>query len=186
MHDLIATTTSWVMPTHTGTEALAFLLRWFHFLAGITWIGLLYFFNLVNVPFMKQVDAGMKPKVFQYLTLPALQWFRWSALVTVFVGFWYWVQMYVALDAHNMGVSPWSTIGFFLLVWIVSWGILSFVISKAPSGYVLGLITAVIVIAAGYLFVNYTPVGQDDNHVLAIGVGGGMGFIMLFNVWGII
>lgn len=186
MHELIAVTTSWVMPTHTGTEALAFLLRWFHFLAGITWIGLLYFFNLVNVPFMKQVDAGMKPKVFQYLTLPALQWFRWSALATVFVGFWYWAQMYVALDAHNMGVSPWSTIGFFLLVWIVSWGILFFVISKAPSGYVLGLITAVIVIAAGYLFVNFTPVGQDDNHVLAIGVGGGMGIIMLFNVWGII
>ena len=147
---------------------------------------MLYFFNLVNVPFMKQVDAGMKPKVFQYLTLPALQWFRWSALLTVFVGFWYWAQIYVAADAERMGVSPWSTIGFFLLIWIVSWGILYFVISKAPSGYVLGLITAVVVIAAGYLFVNYTPVGQDDNHVLAIGVGGGMGIIMLFNVWGII
>lgn len=186
MHDLIATTASWVMPTHTGTEALAFLLRWFHFMAGITWIGLLYFFNLINVPFMKQVDAGMKPKVFQYMTLPTLQWFRWSALVTVFMGFWYWVQMYVVLDARNMGVSPWSTIGFFLLLWIVSWGILYFVISKAPSGYVLGLITTVVVIAAGYLFINYTPVGQDDNHVLAIGVGGGMGIIMLFNVWGII
>ena len=38
------------MPTHTGTEALAFILRWIHLLAGITWVGLLYFFNLVNVP----------------------------------------------------------------------------------------------------------------------------------------
>jgi uncharacterized membrane protein len=186
MHELIAVTTSLVMPTHTGTEALAFLLRWFHFLAGITWIGLLYFFNLVNVPFMKQVDATMKPKVFQYMTLPTLQLFRWSALITVFVGFWYWAQVFVAADAQRMGVSPLSTIGFFLLIWIVSWGILFFVISKAPSGYVLGLITTVVVIAAGYLFLNYTPVGQDDNHVLAIGVGGGMGIIMLFNVWGII
>ena len=186
MHELIAVTTSWVAPTHTGTEALAFLLRWVHFLAGITWIGLLYFFNLVNVPFMKQVDASMKPKVFQYMTLPTLQLFRWSALVTVFVGFWYWAQIFVAGDAHRMGVSPLSTIGFFLLIWIVSWGILYFVISKAPSGYVLGLITTVVVIAAAYLFVNYTPVGRDDNHVLSIGVGGGMGIIMLFNVWGII
>jgi uncharacterized membrane protein len=186
MHELIAVTTSWVMPIHTGTEALAFLLRWFHFLAGITWIGLLYFFNLVNVPFMKQVDATMKPKVFQYMTMPTLQLFRWSALITVFVGFWYWAQIFVAGDAHRMGVSPLSTIGFFLLIWIVSWGILFFVISKAPSGYVLGLITLVVVIAAGYLFLNYTPVGQDDNHVLSIGVGGGMGIIMLFNVWGII
>jgi len=90
MQHLIAFAASWVMPTHTGTEALALILRWFHFIAGITWVGLLYFFNLVNVPFMKQVDAGMKSKVFQYLTLPALNWFRWSALVTVFVGFWYW------------------------------------------------------------------------------------------------
>ena len=59
-------------------------------------------------------------------------------------------------------------------------------IKKAPSGYVLGVITAVVVIAAAWLFLTYTPVGQDDNHVLSIGVGGGLGFIMLFNVWGII
>ena len=55
-----------------------------------------------------------------------------------------------------------------------------------PSGYVLGALTAILVYAAGWLFVNYTPVGGDDNHVLAIGVGGGMGIVMLFNVWGII
>jgi uncharacterized membrane protein len=186
MHDLIAFAASWVMPTHTGTEALGFILRWFHFLAGITWIGLLYFFNLVNVPFMKQVDAGMKPKVFQYLTLPALQLFRWSALITVIVGFWYWAQIFVAADADRMGVSPWSTVGLFLLIWIVSWAILTFVIKKAPSGYVLGVITTVVVILASWLFLTYTPVGQDDNHVLSIGVGGGFGIIMLFNVWGII
>jgi uncharacterized membrane protein len=186
MHHLIAFASFWVMPTHTGEEALALILRWFHFMAGITWIGLLYFFNLVNVPFMKQVDAGMKPKVFQYMTLPAMQWFRWSALLTVFVGFWYWSQIYVAADARRMGVSPLSTIGLFLLIWIGSWAILNFVIKKAPSGYVLGVITTVIVIAAAWLFLTYTPVGQDDNHVLSIGVGGGFGFIMLFNVWGII
>jgi len=176
----------WVMPTHTGTEALALILRWFHFLMGITWVGLLYFFNLVNVPFMKQVDAAMKPKVFQYMTMPTLQLFRWSALWTVFFGFWYWAQIYVAADAKRMGVSPWGTVGLFLLIWIVAWGILSVVISKAPSGYVLGAITTVVVIAAAWLFVNFTPVGQDDNHVLSIGVGGGFGIIMLFNVWGII
>jgi uncharacterized membrane protein len=186
MHNLTALAAFWVMPTHTGTEALAFILRWFHFIMGITWIGLLYFFNLVNVPFMKQVDATMKPKVFQYMTMPTLQLFRWSALLTVFFGFWYWQQIYVTADAARMGVSPWSTIGLFLLIWIVAWGILYFVISKAPSGYVLGAITAVVVIAAGWLFVNYTPVGKDDNHVLSIGVGGGMGIIMLFNVWGVI
>jgi uncharacterized membrane protein len=186
MQCLIAVAAFWVMPTHTGTEAFALILRWFHIVAGITWVGLLYFFNLVNVPFMKQVDAAMKPKVFQYLTLPALNWFRWSALLTVFLGFWYWGQIYVGPDAARMGVSGLSTIGLFWLVWIVSWGILFAVIKNAPSGYVLGIITAVVVVAAGWLFVSYTPVGQDDNHVLSIGVGGGLGIIMLFNVWGII
>ena len=109
-----------------------------------------------------------------------------SALLTVFVGFWYWAQIYVAADATRMGVSGGSTIGLFLLIWIGAWGILFFVISRAPSGYVLGAITAVVVVLAGWLFVNFTPVGQDDNHVLSIGIGGGFGFIMLFNVWGII
>ena len=172
MHHMIALAVSWVMPTHTWTEALAIILRWIHLLAGITWIGLLYFFNLVNVPFMKQVDAGMKPKVFQYMTLPTLQWFRWSALVTVIAGFWYWAQIYVAADAERMGVSPLGAIGLFLLIWIVTWGILYFVISKTPSGYVLGALTTILVILAGWLFVNFTPVGQDDNHVLSIGIGG--------------
>jgi uncharacterized membrane protein len=186
MQHPIALAVLWVMPTHTGTEALAILLRWVHLVAGITWVGLLYFFNLVNVPFMKQVDAGMKPKVFQFMTMPTLQLFRWSALLTVFVGFWYWAQIYVAADATRMGVSGGSTIGLFLLIWIGAWGILFFVISRAPSGYVLGAVTAVVVVLAGWLFVNFTPVGQDDNHVLSIGIGGGFGFIMLFNVWGII
>jgi len=185
MQNLVALA-AWVMPTHTGTEALAIILRWVHLLAGITWVGLLYFFNLVNVPFMKQVDAGMKPKIFQFMTMPTLQWFRWSAMLTVVAGFWYWAQIYVAADAQLMGTSPWGTIGLFLLIWIAAWGILYFVITRAPSGYVLGVITTVVVIAAAWLFVTYTPVGQDDNHVLSIGVGGGFGFIMLFNVWGII
>src|ERR1700680_1311530 len=184
MHGLTAF--ALVIPSHPGTEALALILRWFHFLAGITWIGLLYFFNLVNVPFMKQVDATTKPKVFQYLTLPTLNLFRWSALITVFVGFWYWAQMFVGPDAQRMGVGAGRPIGLFLLVWIVSWGILFAVIKKLPSGYVLGAVTTVVVIAAAWLFVNYTPVGQDDNHVLSIGVGGGFGFTILSTSVGIL
>ncbi|HXY03983.1 MAG TPA: urate hydroxylase PuuD [Terriglobales bacterium] len=186
MQSLSALVGMWVMPTHTGTEALALILRWFHFIAGITWVGLLYFFNLVNVPFMKQVDASMKPKIFQYMTMPALQIFRWSALLTVFFGLWYWGQILVAPDAAREGKSAAATIGLFLLVWIVASAILYFVISKSPSGYLLGAVVLIVVIAASWAFLKYTPVGQDDNHVLSIGVGGGMGIIMLFNVWGII
>ena len=123
MHHVVASAVM-VMPTHTGAEATQLILRWFHIIAGITWVGLLYFFNLVNVPFMKQVDASMKAKVFQYLTLPALNWFRWSALATVFLGFWYWGQFYVGPDAQREGGSELATIGFFLLLWIAVWFIL--------------------------------------------------------------
>ena len=176
-----------VQPTISGAEAAKLILRWFHLIAGITWIGLLYFFNLVNVPFMKQVDAAVKPKIFENLTLPALNWFRWSALVTVFVGGWYWGQFLVAPDAQRDGGSEGKTMGLFLLIWIVAFFLLYFVIKKVtPNGYVLGAITALLVYAAGWLFVHYTPVGGDDNHVLCIGIGGGFGIVMLFNVWGII
>ena len=176
-----------VMPMITGQEATQLILRWFHFLAGITWVGLLYFFNLINVPFMKQVEAATKPKIFQSLTLPALNWFRWSALATVFIGFWYWGQFLVGPDAKREGTSGLTTILFFLFLWIAVFFILFLVIKKiTPSGYVLGVITAILVYAAGWIFVNHTPVGADDNHVLCIGVGGGMGILMLFNVWGII
>ena len=53
--------------------------RWIHFVAGITWIGLLYFFNLVNVPLMKELDATTKGKVMPSLMMRALWWFRMSA-----------------------------------------------------------------------------------------------------------
>ena len=186
MHLLSGFAAWMVMPEHTGTETLAFLLRWVHFLAGITWIGLLYFFNLINVPFMKQVDAAMKPKVFQNLTMPALQWFRWSALVTVFVGFWYWAQVYVAGDAARMEVSPWSTVALFLLVWIVAWAIYYPIVLKTPNPWLLVVVVVALMVVAGWIFVNFAPVGRDDNHVLAIGIGGGMGLFMMLNVWGII
>jgi len=66
-----------------GAEISHIVLRWLHFVAGITWIGLLYFFNLVNVPLQKGLDADTKKKVNPQLLLPALWYFRWGALVTV-------------------------------------------------------------------------------------------------------
>ncbi len=185
MHHVVMT--SLALPTISRAEAIELIIRWFHFLAGVLWVGLLYFFNLINVPFMKQVDPAAKPKIFQTLTLPALNWFRWASLLTVFLGLWYYGEFLIAPDAKLQGGGAGATIGFFLLLWIAVWAILFFIIKKAnPNGYVLGIITTILVYAAGWLFVNRTPVGGDDNHVLAIGVGGGMGIVMLFNVWGII
>jgi uncharacterized membrane protein len=69
-----------------GTSWVEQLFRWTHFLAGITWIGLLYFFNFINAGFMKQLDAGQKGVVVPLLMPPALNWFRHGATVTVLAG----------------------------------------------------------------------------------------------------
>ena len=55
-------------------------LRWLHFLAGITWIGMLYFFNLVSMPVMKELDDATRGKVIPNLMPRALWWFRWGAV----------------------------------------------------------------------------------------------------------
>lgn len=70
----------------TTTEGLLFLLRWFHFLAGITWIGLLYYFNFVQTPFFAETEANVRTAAISKLVPRALWWFRWSAFVTVIVG----------------------------------------------------------------------------------------------------
>lgn len=62
------------------------LLRWLHIAAGITWIGLLYYFNFVQGPFMNAVDADVKAVATRTLVPRALAWFRHSATVTVLAG----------------------------------------------------------------------------------------------------
>src|SRR5262249_19882691 len=87
-----------------GTPLLQLVLRWIHFIAGITWVGLLYFFNLVNTPFLKQIDASTRARVVPVLMPRALWWFRWASLVTVFAGIWYWMII-VSPAAHNPRTS---------------------------------------------------------------------------------
>src|SRR2546429_104061 len=58
------------------------LLRWLHFLAGITGIGLLYYFNFVQGPFFAEADGATKSAATQKLVPRALWWFRWGAMFT--------------------------------------------------------------------------------------------------------
>ena len=61
-------------------------LRYLHVWAGILWIGLLYYFNFVQIPTMPKVPAELKPGVTKYIAPKALFWFRWAALATVVLG----------------------------------------------------------------------------------------------------
>src|SRR3954465_10051809 len=67
-------------------EGLMFLLRWLHFFFGITWIGLLYYFNFVQGAFFAETDAATKSGAIQKLVPRALWWFRWGAMFTLITG----------------------------------------------------------------------------------------------------
>jgi len=70
------------------------VIRWIHILAGITWIGLLYFFNLINAAFLKSLDGPTKNTVIPKLMPVALNWFRHGATVTVVAGVILYGYMY--------------------------------------------------------------------------------------------
>jgi len=74
------------METLTSLPFIDLVLRWGHVMFGIIWLGHLYFFNLVNVPFQGTLDKELKPKVNPGLLLRALWWFRWGAMYTVVFG----------------------------------------------------------------------------------------------------
>ena len=85
------------------------LLRWIHFLAGITWIGLLYYFNFVQGEWFKETDASAKSAAIQKLVPRALWWFRWAAMFTFLAG---------VLTLHSRGMQGgWG-------VFATSWGIM--------------------------------------------------------------
>ncbi len=171
------------------TPLLQLGLRWVHFVAGITWVGLLYFFNVVNTPFLKEVDTSTRAKVVPLLMPRALWWFRWAAVVTVVAGIWYWMII-VASDAHNAQTNGGRAIGTFFGIWTVAFAVeMAMLMMPSPflkRGLVFGVIIALVVTAAAWLYLALNAHGWESNRLLAIGIGGGLGWFMLLNVWGVI
>ena len=115
------------------------VLRWVHVLAGILWIGLLYYFNFVQIRVMPNIPAELKPAVGKHIAPEALFWFRWSALVTVVAGltvallrghiYFHEVISFglaggmVEGDQQYslMGIGIWLAIIMFLNVWGIIW-----------------------------------------------------------------
>jgi uncharacterized membrane protein len=165
------------------------LLRWIHFLAGITWIGLLYFFNLVGFRSMQELDPATRGKVMPGLMLRALWWFRWSALVTVLAGLVYWGGAVSAL-AQAAGATSGTAMASFFLIWTATWGVLYALLlpGKGPlnNGWVLAILVAIVVVAASWLFLHFNSHGWETNSMLSIGIGGGIGWVLLLNVWGVV
>lgn len=84
---------------------LHLLFRWLHVIAGITWIGHLYFFNFVNLHFQGDLDDATKKLVNPKLMPRALFWFRWGAMVTFVAGWILFTQNYMYTPGQGFGPS---------------------------------------------------------------------------------
>lgn len=168
---------------------LLMLFRWFHFIAGITWIGFLYFFNLVSIDFFKELDPATKNKVFPALMTRTLWWFRWGSVFTVLTGLAYWGSI-VASDARYGGATSGGPMMSFFAIWTVTWALMYACVIPGKGildkGPVLAVIYTVLVLLASWLFLRFNDHGWEGNRLLAIGIGGGIGWMMMFNVWGIV
>ena len=100
-------------------NSLAFLLRWAHLLAGVTWIGLLYYFNFIQGEYFKAADGAAKTNVIQLMVPRALWWFRWGAMFTFLSG----IYLIYIKHLSGMGIMIGAVLGIimFLNVWLIIW-----------------------------------------------------------------
>ena len=114
-------------------EYWPFFFRWLHVLSGVMWIGLLWYFNFVQIPNMGKIPDEQKPAISKVIAPAALFWFRWSALSTVVTGLILaWLNGYIEdalMLGLSSGVSSEAAIGFGMWmglimafnVWFVIW-----------------------------------------------------------------
>ncbi|MBT8063383.1 MAG: urate hydroxylase PuuD [Gammaproteobacteria bacterium] len=112
-------------------NALAFLFRWIHLLAGVAWIGLLWYFNFVQGEYFKEAEASAKTDAIRKLVPRALWWFRWGAMFTFISG----LAMLGAKHLTGYGILVGSTLGtlMFLNVWLIIWPNQKIVIASAEQ-----------------------------------------------------
>ncbi|HEY5210481.1 MAG TPA: urate hydroxylase PuuD [Stellaceae bacterium] len=111
--------------------ALAF--RWLHVMAGIMWIGHLWYFNFTQTPTMPKIPQELRPGVARYILPEALFWFRWGAMATIVTGLvlaWFQDELLdtikIGIGEHNahvtsIGIGMWLGAIMWANVWLVIW-----------------------------------------------------------------
>ncbi len=107
---------------------LAFMFRWIHVLSGIMWIGLLWYFNFVQIPNMPNIPDDQKPAIGKVIAPAALFWFRWAAKATILSGL---ILGYLSGYLHEamtfqdgfqiIGIGMWLGTIMWFNVWFVIW-----------------------------------------------------------------
>jgi uncharacterized membrane protein len=102
-----------------------FTLRWLHIICGVMWIGLLWYFNFVQIPTMPKVPAELKGGVTGYIAPEALFWFRWGAMGTIFFGIVLALRNHYLLEAYTLdfseGAAGWPMVPKYLAIGIGMW-----------------------------------------------------------------
>lgn len=106
----------------------AFFARYIHVLSGVMWIGLLWYFNFVQIPTMPSIPDEQKPAIGKHIAPKALWWFRWGAMFTLLSGLWlasvngYIVDALTLADgSRSIGMGMWMAIIMWFNVWFVIW-----------------------------------------------------------------
>lgn len=163
-------------------DFLQSLFRWIHVVAGVMWIGHLYFFNFVNAQVAPTLDAEAKKKVVPELMPRALYWFRWGAAYTWVTG----VLLLLLVYYHggivfNLG-TQWNAIGIVMiaLVFVAPFiyeALYKTVLKEPTVGFIGG-----VVLAAAYVWVA-SMIADFTFRAAAIHLGAMFGTIMAYNVW---
>jgi uncharacterized membrane protein len=106
----------------------AFVMRWLHVMCGVMWIGLLWYFNFVQIPSMPKIPDEHKPAVSKVIAPTALFWFRWAALATVVTGLllatmsgYIVPALMLARPVTAIGLGMWLALVMAFNVWFIIW-----------------------------------------------------------------
>lgn len=164
------------------SEWLNLIFRWGHIIAGVMWIGHLWFFNFVNAQLAKTYDADSKRKVVPELMPRALYWFRWGAAWTWLTGFmllgivYYMGGILVYPDGISVGMGAGISVAVMLLGFLVYDALWNTPLKKSPF---VGTVISVLLLAG----VAYGLSRVFSDRAVSIHIGAIMGTSMAANVW---
>jgi len=162
------------------------VLRWAHIVAGILWIGHLYFFNFVNAHVAKALDGPTKKSMVPELMPRALYWFRWGAAWTWITGLLLGALIFyhgrAVFEDPNSG-NPWLWLAIVLAILIGGFLVYNLIMKAIKNVVVSSAICLLLLAGAYYLLAE---VGKFGGRSLYIHVGMILGTMMAFNVWMVI
>ena len=111
-----------------GHAWATFFMRWLHVLCGVMWVGLLWYFNFVQIPSMPKIPDEQKPAISKVIAPEALFWFRWAALATVVTGLLLATMSGYIMAALGLqkpftaiGIGMWLALIMAFNVWFIIW-----------------------------------------------------------------